>query len=71
MSDYIAIDKAALNDQLQRIAAAAKDTNIDDDQLSEMDDAMSQINALMHSIDKPIQIEDRRGSFAVTINKEP
>jgi hypothetical protein len=70
MPNYIAIDKEALNEQLGRIADAGKDADLDDDTLEEMSEAMNQINHLMHSIDKPVQIEDHSGAFEVSITKQ-
>lgn len=69
MTDYIAIDRNALLNQLGRISDELKNLDIDSENLSETSDALKQINHLMHSMNKDIDIEERAEGYHINVSK--
>lgn len=69
MSDYRAIDAEALRVQLSRLAGVIDDADVSDEQIADAEDAMSEINELIHGFDQPVEIRDRHDTIVVITDK--
>ena len=67
MTQYKAVDIDKLFDQLSQISSVLEDADLTDENRQQAATAMSEINSIVHSIEKPIHIEDRAGTFEIVV----
>lgn len=70
MTDYTAIDREQLIEHLSELSRHVSESSIDETYAERIDGELSEINSLIHSFDKPIQIEDRAGGYNIVVQSD-
>lgn len=69
MTEYTTVDKDALFDEISELSDVLEETNLSDEHRKRASSALSQINSIVHSIEKPIHIEDRTDGFEIVVTE--
>jgi len=69
MTDYTAVDRDELFNQLSKISDVLEDTELNDENRKKATTAFSEINGIVHQINKPIHIEDREDGFEIVVTE--
>lgn len=70
MTDYKAINANELVDQLHEITTTLEDADLTAQERETIEDAMSEINGIIHGFDSPISIRDRQDGFEVVVTND-
>ena len=69
MTDYTAIDRDELYEQLRHLSNVLEEVELSDEQSQTAENAFSEINGIVHKMNKPIHIEDRSDGFEIVVTE--
>jgi len=69
MSDYTAIDRETLKEELTNITDVLESVDLTEKQKEEIGSSLTKINNTLHSISQPIHIEDRPDGFEIVVTE--
>jgi hypothetical protein len=70
MSEYVAVDRETLHEQLDELSDVLENVELTDEQAEKAEEAFSELNGIINGFDQPIHITDRSDGFEIIVHSD-